>query len=560
MWSVKNDILRFDRSFYKKTFFYILLSLAFMLLFTMILTMGMMKLQTLSVEVFSVLVIKGFSLVFLIISFMQVINGFVMSFNKYYQSRELDLLFTSPVSRISLFFSRLLQTHLKTSWMFIVFGIPLLAALGLHFQTGPLYYLCSMIALISFSIIPVNIGIGITIVLAGIFHIKRLKKFVFFAGVISVIGIIMLLRLFKPERFVNPEAFASLKIFLSELRTPSYILFPNRWLSETLFNVLEKNYAYTLLFLSLLVLTAYVTVFLLMKVYKGFHYRGWSRLQGEGVSGGTRRKGRSEAFYLKGVRALSAFFDRQSSALFIKDILYQFHDIKNIQQNLILLSLIVVYLFSIASLPLNWEEYGVQLQYTISFFNLGLILVIIASLCSKLVYPAIVTAGDSLWIIKTSPITSKRYIWTKFFFLFLPIFILGQLLTVFSSVFVHVEKTIFSLNVLTTTLMCFSLVGLAISFGINDLKRITKGSAGEEIKTGNTFYMITSVLFIVFILFLELIPLYLYFLKEAEEVVFTQKTWLLIGTVIAVLFLVNIITTAVSMHLNLRRFDDIQMQ
>jgi ABC-2 type transport system permease protein len=424
-WSVKNDLLRFNRAFYRKAFFYTLSSIGFILIVTKALMMGMMKLQNLSSEVFSILTIKGYALIFLIISFMQVINGFVMSFNKYYQSRELELLFTSPVSRISLFYSRLFETHLKTSWMFIVFGAPLLAALGFHFQAHPLYYPCALIALVSFSIIPVNIGISITIILAGIFHLKKLKKFVFFVGLVSVVGIITLLRMFKPERFVNPEFFASLKIFLSELNTPSFILMPNRWLSESLFSFLEKNYIDTFLFLALLVLTSYVTVFFLVVVYKKFHYRGWSLLQGEGVSVRAREKRKFEKVFSKPFRSVLSLFDRQSIALFKKDLFYQFHDIKNIQQNLILLSLIVVYLFSIASLPLNWEEYGVQLKYVISFFNLGLILIIIASLCSKLVYPAIVTAGDSLWIIKTTPITPQKYIWTKFSFLFIPI-ISGQ--------------------------------------------------------------------------------------------------------------------------------------
>lgn len=558
-WSVKNDLLRFNRAFYKKAIFYTLSSIGFILVFTKVLTMGMLKLQSLSSEVFAILVIKGYALIFLIISFMQVINGFVMSFNKYYQSRELEFLLTSPVNRTSLFFSRLFETHLKTSWMFIVFGVPLLAALGVFSQANPFYYPCALIALVSFSIIPVNIGISITIILAGIFHLKKLKKFVFFVGLVSVVGIIMLLRMFKPERFVNPELFATLKIFLSELKTPSFILLPNRWLSEFLFSFLEKSYVDMLFFLALLVLTAYATVFSLVIVYKKFHYKGWSLLQGEGISLRARRKRGFGGVFLKPFRSVLALFDRQSIALLRKDLFYQFHDIKNIQQNLILLSLIVVYLFSIASLPLNWEEYGVQLRYIISFFNLGLILIIIASLCSKLVYPAIVTSGDSLWVIKTTPITPRKYIWTKFLFLFIPIFVLGQLLTVFSSMFVHVEQTIFILNIMTTTLVCFSLVGLAISFGITDLKQITKGGTGEEIKTGNTFYMILSVVFIVFTLLLELIPIYLYFLKEAQRIEFTKKAWLFIGIAMFVLLSVNMLITTISMHFNIKRFDNIQL-
>jgi ABC-2 type transport system permease protein len=497
---------------------------------------------------------------------MQIIDGFVISFSTYYQSSELALLYTSPVNRISLFFSRLFETHLKTSWMIIIFGMPLLVSLGMQFHAGTTYYVYSFMALIAFSIIPVNIGIGIAIILSGIFYLKRLKKFMFAAGFIACIGIIILLRVFQPERFVNPELFANLKIFLSELNTPSFILLPNRWISESLFNLLDNNYKEMLIFTSLLFLTAYITIYLLVLIFKRYHYRGWSILQGGDT--GLKRKRRiilnisglwKMIVSSRPVQQFLPFFDSQRGALLIKDFLYQFHDVKNIQQNLILFALIIIYLFSVAALPLNWEGYHVKLKYIVSFFNLGLILVIIASLCSKLVYPAIVSEGSYLWIIKTSPITSEKYIWSKFIFLFIPVITLGQSLTVFSSFFVDIKGTIFVLNILTTTVLCFSLVGLAIAFSMTDLRDATKGEAGEEVKTGNTFYMMLSVFFILFTLALEAIPIYLYFLKETVKIEFTQKAWLIIGGIIFVLLFVNILTTLVSMRLSIKRFYHIQL-
>ncbi len=565
-WSFKNDLLRFNRSFYKKILFYAFSGLVFIFMVTKLLNAGMIKLQGLSPEVFNLLLIKGYSLIFIIIFFMQIIDGVIISLNTYYQSEELELLFISPVNRISLFFSRLLKTHLKSSWMLLIFGIPLLVSLGIQSHANPAYYLYSLLLLTVFSTISVNIGIIITIILSGIFHIKKMKKFMFSAGIVTIIFIITFLRIFRPERFVNPELFANLKIFLSGLNTPSFILLPNRWLSESLFNFLNKNYSNTFIFISLLLLTSYMTTIVLIFIYKKYHYKGWSLLQVGSIS--LKEKTRhfsyisnfvKKGFFLKPVHLLLQSLDSQSRNLLRKDLLYQFHDVKNIQQNLVLLSLIIIYLFSIASLPLNWVGYFVKLKYIVTFFNLGLILIIIASLCSKLVYPAIVSEGSSLWIIKTSPITPKKYIWTKFFFLFAPIFLLGQLLTIFSSFFIDIEKPLFILNILTTALLCLSLLSMAIVFSISDLKNAAKGSDNEEMKTGNVSYMIVSVFFILFTLALEIIPIYLYFLKASGEVVFIQKTWFIIGAVIFVLFFINILVTAVSMHLSIKKFDNIQL-
>jgi ABC-2 type transport system permease protein len=561
-WSIKNDFIRFDRSFYKKIFFYAVSSGIFIFLITKLLSIGMTKLQNLSSDVFNVLLIKGYSLIFIIIFFVQIFNGLVISLNTYYQSKEMEVLLTSPVNRTSLFFSKLFETHIKASWMLIIFGIPLLISSGLLYHTNLIYYVYSLLLFAAFSIIPVNIGIGITILLSNLFHIRRLKKYLLSTGIVAVVLLVTMLRIFKPERFVNPELFANLTLFISEIKTPSFILLPNRWLSESLFNFLSKSFSTnTLIFISLLCLTSYITTVFLQIIFKGYHYRGWGLLQeGDITLKGQRLQVSLITPAAKGITIskfvgpLMRMLDTQSRMFIKKDLLYQIRDEKNIHLILFLLSLIIVYLFSIASLPLNWEYYAVQLKYIISFFNLGLILIIIASLCSRLVYPAVVSEGNFLWIIKTSPITLKRYIWTKFLFFFIPIFALGQLLAIVSSFSIGTEKIFILLEVITTALLTFSLVSLSVVFSISDLR-----SVKEQTKTGSTAYMLISVFLILFTLALEVIPVFLYFLKEAGKGAFTRTAWIAIGVMISVLFLVNLAVTALSMRLSIKKLDNLHL-
>lgn len=560
-WSIKNDFIRFDRSFYKKIFFYTVSSGIFIFLMTKLLSIGMVKLQNLSTDVFNVLLIKGYSLIFMLIFFMQIVNGLVISLNTYYQSKEMEVLLTSPVNRTSLFFSRLFETHIKASWMLIIFGIPLLISSGLLYHTNLIYYLYSLLLFAVFSIIPVNIGIGITILLSNIFHIRRLKKYLLSTGIVAVVLLVTLLRIFKPERFVNPELFANLTLFITEINTPSFILLPNRWLSESLFNFLGKSFSTdTLIFISLLCLTSYITTVFLQIIFKRYHYRGWGLLQeGDITLKGKRLQASLITPAAKGITiskfigSLMRMLDTQSRMFIKKDLLYQIRDEKNIQQMFIILSLIIIYLFSISALPLNWEYYAVQLKYIISFFNLGLILIIIASLCSRLVYPAVVSEGNFLWIIKTSPITPKRYIWTKFLFFFIPIFALGQLLAIVSSFSIGTEKIFILLEVITTALLTFSLVSLSVVFSISDLK-----SVKEQTKTGSTAYMLISVFLILFTLTLEVIPVFLYFLKEAGKGAFTRTAWIAIGVMISVLFLVNLAATALSIRLSIKKIGNLR--
>ncbi|MCL5422715.1 MAG: hypothetical protein M1461_09660, partial [Nitrospirae bacterium] len=292
------------------------------------------------------------------------------------------------------------------------------------------------------------------------------------------------------------------------------------------------------IFAGFLFLTAYVTTLFLLAIFRRYHYKGWGLFQ-EGdfirMSSGRKDSGmprKKEPIFIRAIQRLFFVFGKKSGTMMMKDFLVQVRDVRNVHQMLILASLVIVYLVSIASLPLNWVGYTVQLKYIVSFFNLGLILIIIASLCSRLIYPAVVSEGISLWIMKTSPMTPRRYVWTKFFFFFIPLFILGQLLTLFSSFFIGIEKEFVLLMITTTALLSFSLVSMTIAFGISDVKYAAADTAQEQMRTGSTGHMLISVFLILFTLALEIIPIFLYFLKEAEKAAFTQKAWFMIGAVI----------------------------
>jgi len=560
-WSVKNSIKRFDGAFYKKVFFYAGSCGLFLFLVTKLLNIGMTRLQSLSPEVFNVLLVKGYSLVFIIIFFMQIVNGFVISLNTCYQSRELEVLFLSPVNRTALFFSRFLETHLRASWMLMIFGIPLLISSGLLYRADILYYFYALAVFAAFSVIPVNIGIGATIVAASFFSARRLKKFLISAGIVAVVLLVTLLRVTRPERFVNPELFANLTLFVSELNTPSFILLPNRWLSEALFGFLRNVFdSDTLIVFSLLFLTAYVTTLFLHGIFVRYHYRGWGLLQEGGIL--LREKGRRVHRHRPfakwiterpAIRRLARIMDGRSAALIRKDLLIHVRDPRSIHQILILASLIIVYLFSIASLPLNWEGYAVQLKYVISFFNLGLILIILAALCSRIVYPAVVSEGASLWIVKTSPVTSRRYLWAKFLVFFLPVFVLGQILVLFSSFFIGVERVFLLLQVATTALLSSSLVGIALLFGVFGIRPGSADAMQEQGRTGSAVHMFISVFLVLLTLAVQIIPTFLFFLKEGSKAVLTQKAGTIIAVVVVFLFTLNLAVTAFSMRYSIKK-------
>jgi ABC-2 type transport system permease protein len=474
----------------------------------------------------------------------------------------MEVLFTSPVSRNALFFSRLIDVHFKASWMLIIFGIPLVVASGVFYHASLLFYGPALILLAAFSALSVNTGAALSLLISSVIHVRRMKKVLVSAGVIAGVVLVTLLRILRPERFVNPELFANLTLFITEIRAPSFILLPNRWLSESLVALAGKSPGSTaLMFSGLLLLTAYVTTLFLLPIFRKYHYRGWAMLQegdfiraGKGPRAGKSAPPGKEPVIISAAQRVFSVFGTRNVTLMRKDFLSQIRDAGNVHQLLIVAFLIGIYLFSIASLPLNWVGYRVQLKYVISFFNLGLILIIIASLCSRLVYPAMVSEGISFWILKTSPLTSKRYIWTKFFFFLVPLFVVGQLLTVSSSLLIGIEKPLIMLKCITVAVVSFTLVGMTIAFGVSDLRNAMADS-GKEGRSGSTVQMIASVFLILFTLVLEIIPVFLYFLKEVKQGAFNQKAWIIIGVVVLAVFLINLFVTGFSIRLSMKTIE-----
>lgn len=565
IWSLRNDVVRGSRFFYLRVFLYAGLIIAFIALITKLLGAGMARLQGLSPDVFNVLVIKGYALVFIIIFFVQIVNGFVISLNVYYRARELEVLLMSPVKRTAFFFSKLLVTHVKASWMLAVFGIPLLVSPGLLYHAALFYYPLALLLFVVFSSIPVNIGIGAAVVMSRTFHARRMRRTLLWAGIGAAVLTVTLLRLFRPERFVNPELFANLTLFINELRAPSFVLLPNRWLSESVFALLGRlGSADTVIFVSLLFLTSYVTGFLLHVLFRRYYLEGWEVIQGgdgldaanPGMSrGGSSWLGRSLA---RVTGPLFSVWGRQKEALLQRYFLYQLRDARNLQQMLVLASLIGVYLFSVASVPLNWIGYTVHLRYTSSFFNLGLILIIIAALCSRILYPAFSSERASLWIVKTCPVTTKSYIRTTFVFFLVPVLTAGQVLTICSSLLIGAERSFIALECVTVTLVSFSLVAMGMFFGASGMRRLTVESAVEG-KQGSTLYMIVSVILIMLVLAVEIVPAFLYFLKESTQTMFTRKAWVSIGAVLLIQLIVNGVVTILSLRQSVRALDRVQV-
>ena len=86
-------------------------------------------------------------------------------------------------------------------------------------------------------------------------------------------------------------------------------------------------------------------------------------------------------------------------------------------------------------------------------------------------------------------------------------------------------------------------------------KHITIGC----IRTESAAYMLISIFLILFTLALEIAPVFLYFLKEETQTALTQRAWIIIGSVLFLVFAVNSLIAVVLLRSGMRKFEKFQL-
>ena len=204
----------------------------------------------------------------------------IAAISSFFMSEELQLLVASPFDLDELYYVKLCETVLTSSWMVLLFSLPVFVAYGVVFEQSAAYYAVMATCLVPFLLIASVIGIAIALCLVKSFPAQRLKDVLFLFTLFLVIGLYVLFRTLKPERLVDPDAFFTVIDYLSSLEAPTSAYLPSQWLSDILGVFLFDQNASGLIFNLLLVWsTAAALVVLLNLFFNRVFFSAWSKAQ-----------------------------------------------------------------------------------------------------------------------------------------------------------------------------------------------------------------------------------------------------------------------------------------
>lgn len=453
-----------------------------------------------------------------------IFSNIITALSNLYLSADLELCLSSPTHLDEVFLSRWVYTGIDSSWMVIVFGLPVMMAYAYLYRPGPEYYLHLLAMGLPLAMIAANIGILFTMIMVSIFPAQRTRDILMILMIFLVAGLYILFRFLRPERLADPEAFFSVMHYVSSLKAPDSLYLPTHWVTENLWSSLTGSTGKEQLFSTGLVWsTAMALLFINVWVSDAVYFSGFSKSQ----EAKRRRGGRKYLDLL--IRILRKPFGAECGSILDKDVRIFFRDNTQWSQLLLLVALVVVYLYNFSVLPLERSPVRLQfLQNEIAFLNMGLAGFVLAAVAVRFIFPAVSSEGGAFWIIRSSPLSVGRFMWSKFAMYIIPMLLLGEILIVVTNYLLDVTLFMMILSSITMCLAVFGIVGLAIGFGA--LYPNFKYENISQVATGfgGLMYMIFAVVLMVAVIVLEAGPVYFVFMAGVRAKAVTLGQWLFI--------------------------------
>ena len=389
--------------------------------------------------------------------------------------------------------------------MMVLVMLPILAAFGASYGFNIGFLLVTVIAVLSFLVLPGVVGTAVTLVLVNVFPARRARDLLALIALFGAAALVTLFRLLRPEQLARPEGFRDLVDFIGALRTPQSVWLPSEWAAEAILSPLGVGENAGDLFPLLLLVSTAAAFFVSGAWLHGRLYRdGFSRAQ-EGAerqdASETRAKPRLE-------RALSPV-NVTARSLVAKDIRTFFRDTTQWSQLILLTVLVAVYVYNIKVLPLfSGEDVGFLMINVVSFLNLGLAGFVLAAIAARFLFPAVSLEGRTLWLLRSSPLDLRSLLWSKFWVGITPLLVLALALTTGTNIILRVTGFMMALSVVSILVITFAVASLALGFGALFPKFDSENPAEIPTSFGGLLFMMTSTAYLAVFIALQAWPVY----------------------------------------------------
>jgi ABC-2 type transport system permease protein len=463
----------------------------------------------------------GLSWLFLTFLSFLAFSGVVTSLSTFFLSDDLRLLLTTPVPIRRLFHARFFRTVTHASWMVVIFLAPVLIGIGWARCAGPGFYATAVLTSIPFAVIPVAAGSLVTLLLVNTFPARRARDILMLMGLLFAASLVLLLRFIRPEQLMRVESLPDLTDFFSTLQSPVTPMLPSFWAGETLFASLRGTADW--LHIGALWLSAAAAIVATRIANERWYFSGYSRSQ-------EAPKARFTELRVLDVAVSWLPWTPVRKQMLVKDLKIFLRDVSQWSQLLLLLALVAVYLYNFRVLDLQRIPYMAGFVKNLyAFVNLGMAGFVMATIAVRFVFPAVSAEGAAFWIIRTSPMSLRDFLWSKFWTGLVPVLVLTEVLTVAGNELLGVDPFLKVMAALAIAFMSVALVGLAIGLGAR-YPRFGSDPTQVAGSYGGVAFMIQAVLFVIVMIVLLGWPASMYLFQRTRRMPLrTSQELLMVG-------------------------------
>jgi len=493
-----------------------------------------------------ILAYKLLSMVLLVFFSLLIFSAILTSLSKLYLSKDLSLVHGLPVPRGTIFLARWIESTIDSSWMVVIYTIPVLITYGKVFSAGYLYYINIALVLLPLCTIASALSSGLVLFAVLVLPASRIRSIFVFLGFIVLIVLYMAFRLVRPERLVDPESFTSALLYLRNVSTPASPLLPSTWAFDSIRAALMNNMNSALFHTALSWSGAGLTVMMVYWMARNIYFRGFSKTQAALIRL-FQSQGRGLAGHLR-------FLSGPPRAFFVKEFKTFWRDQTQWSQLFLIGALIIIYIYNFSVLPLETSPIKtVYLQNLFSFLNMGLAAFVLTAVAARFAFPTISIEGNAFWIVRSGPISIRAFLWIKFFTYLLPLLVLSEVLVIATNMLLQVTPFIMNLSVITLFCITPGIIALGIGLGAAYPDFNSENPTQSVTSFGGLIFMILSAAFIATIIILEAGPVYSIFMADIRGWRLSPGRYVWIIGSFAVAFLVSILAVVLPMRYGEKR-------
>ncbi|MEN8154902.1 MAG: hypothetical protein ABFR75_12860 [Acidobacteriota bacterium] len=463
---------------------------------------------------------KLLTMVFLTMYTMLILSSLISTLNIFFLSKDLNLLFSSPIPPGKIFFWKGIEVLINSSAMVVFFSLPVLFSYFYYFSPSSGNIILSILSFLLFIISGVLLGITTGFIIPGFISVKRLQPALSVTSILLISFVVIFIRMLQPEKFGNPDIIDNVLEYIGSFSTPFFKHFPFHWLSNSMISISKGGYSDYLNFGIYFLILISVFILILWYFQKRFYFKLFDKLK-RGISGG-RKTSTWKKRLIKG----------DYGTLLNKELKSFLRTPEQWSQLLVIGAIIVVFIMNMKVIPLP----SPQIKNFIAYMNIGMAAFIVTGLNSRFTFTSIPMENPGIVHILASPFDRRKILKFKLIFYMIPMMALAFFLFFTGEITLKLDRIARISGIIYLVPAVFFITLMAFFFSLR-----IKGSKALSpqhliVSREGISFMLWSMIYIGLSIMYMIRPLYIYFFHKftGKEIPYGEITLWIAG-----FFLIN---------------------